>query len=340
MPNILVLGNGFDLYHGLNTRYSDFMKKANSFIQRNSSDLEKKIIESAKSNAIFQYLKNCDSLGDGWIDFEKEIQVIVNSLSKAIRLFEQSAASSLTLTADNPYCLSKKEHSALRFFSKYFIVEYTHKQPTITAKEPYYGYQGIRKQKIIDELRSELDNLIGTLGTYLDHEYQRISSAPKSPQIASVNPDYVINFNYTKTYQHYGIQDSDVFFIHGSLDSSPNNMVLGISDASEQEDNIDFVYFKKYFQRIQKRTGLLDENKFRSGNTPATTYFFGHSLSSHDGEIIRKIQSLSDQMIIFYLNQRDYESKIVNLIDVFGKSKAVAMLETGEIRFEQIFVQK
>ena len=76
-------------------------------------------------------------------------------------------------------------------------------------------------------------------------------------QIKDIRPSYVISFNYTDTYKIYDINPKDVFHVHGSLDKS--NMVLGFDDDNPEE--LDFIYFKKYFQRIQKLTGYMDDKK-------------------------------------------------------------------------------
>lgn len=336
MANILVLGNGFDLYHSLKTRYSDFINAAKKPNFPTNSSTEQKIIDLAERNPIFQYLKTCDSLGDGWIDFENEIRIIVDSLSKLIHQFEHSISRTLSFSINDGRILSKRDQAILLYFKEYFYFNSTSLQQSITINDPYYGQQGIKKQKIIHNLRNNLDNLIESLGLYLDNEYKNTHIDPTSPQISSIFFDYIINFNYTKTYQKYGIGDDKVFFIHGSLGQTPNNMVLGISDADKNESNIDFVYFKKYFQRIQKRTGLIDMNRFDHNTADNTTYFFGHSLSDHDGDIIRKIYDHSGKFIVFYLDQTDYETKIVNLITVFGKDDVMTMIETGNLQFEQI----
>ena len=49
MSNILIIGNGFDIYHGLPTRYNDFLFLAenwNSFIEKYGYFISKKAIVS------------------------------------------------------------------------------------------------------------------------------------------------------------------------------------------------------------------------------------------------------------------------------------------------------
>ena len=57
----------------------------------------------------------------------------------------------------------------------------------------------------------------------------------------------------------------------------------------------------------------------------------GHSLSKTDGDKIIEMENLSLQMIIYYKDQEDYENKVINLINIFGKKDA-----TEKIRFKKI----
>lgn len=166
---------------------------------------------------------------------------------------------------------------------------------------------------------------------------EKRDSLKEIPQIKEIDPSYVISFNYTDTYKIYGIDLEDVFHVHGSLDK--NNMVLGFND--DDEKNLDFIYFKKYFQRIQKLTGYIDNDRFPYKDERGITYgnvttvhFYGHSMDNTDGDIIRKLKKLSDGFVIYKYNQEDFEQKVINLIDVFGKEEATKLIQNGFIKFE------
>lgn len=151
----------------------------------------------------------------------------------------------------------------------------------------------------MEMLIKDLNNLINLLKYYLEEKAINQLAGKTSKQIENINPDYVINFNYTNTYERYGIDREDVCYVHGSVQD--NNIVLGIRDIDEK--NIDSIHFKKFFQRIQKCTDVIDWDRFeyddkirlnRHTNVPKnkmhylnTAYFFGHSLSNTDGDLIR-----------------------------------------------------
>ena len=121
MNSILLLGNGFDLNHMLPTKYQNFLQ-ITDFLTRHysnemhtvgdvlscdvlqqqafdietiysshaevfdSTELDKKIVErliaGAKSNVWFKYLLKCYNKDLGWIDFEKEIAIVLDVFYK------------------------------------------------------------------------------------------------------------------------------------------------------------------------------------------------------------------------------------------------------------------
>lgn len=181
-----------------------------------------------------------------------------------------------------------------------------------------------------------MDEVIELLRRYLVYATEDLDKIDKIQQIADIKPRYVISFNYTYTYKKYGVKDEDVFHVHGRL--LKNNMVLGFND--EDPENLDFVYFKKYFQRIQKLTGYINEARLIDRDADLTPkpiiHFYGHSMDKTDGDIIVKLRSLARGFVIYTYNQEDYEQKVINLIDVFGKKEATELIQTKYIEFVPI----
>lgn len=80
--------------------------------------------------------------------------------------------------------------------------------------------------------------------------------------------DKILSFNYTCTYQRiYGEHPFLEFdYVHGKADLrndiQSTNMVLGIDEYLEgdaRDKDLEFIEFKKFFQRIHKETGGLYE---------------------------------------------------------------------------------
>lgn len=204
-------------------------------------------------------------------------------------------------------------------------------------RQYYSNVYGLNIREIKKVFREHLEGLIRALQIYLKvYVPQACSEILPKPQIKAIDPVYVISFNYTDTYKLYGIASKDVFHVHGSREKY--NMVLGYDDDCPEE--LDFIYFKKYFQRIQKLTGYINREKFDTTDGGLTfsnaviIHFYGHSMDKTDGDIIRELRKSSRGFVIYTYNQEDYEQKVINLIDVFGKEEATKMIQNRFIKFD------
>lgn len=261
-----------------------------------------------------------------WIDCEREIKSIINSFSilfqneNKIRdgLFDEQMVGHLAYTHIKKFGLVMVD----TFMSKYY--------------SEIYGFNKIEIMKL---LKSQLNDLISALEIYLS-TIVGIANLKPIKELDEIHPRYVISFNYTDTYKIYGIDPSNVFHVHGKIDSQPNNMVLGFNDSDPE--NLDFIYFKKYFQRIQKLTGFLERKTILNKNEISgycespTVYFYGHSLDKTDEDIIIELIDLSRKVYIYTKDQEDYEQKVINLISLFEKEKATEMIQQKKIEFVPI----
>lgn len=346
--NILVIGNGFDLAHGLKTKYDDFIeyvknKKYDEPSDGIYTDEIKRIVEVDKNGFINYFLEYANAV-PGWVDMEKLIKDIIEQ-------FQDFFANYKDYVENNFFIENKMGLKISNILEKFGLrtenFKYRNGEKEFELSD-YNKVYGLNTQKIIGKLRKELEGLVRALENYFILEtglnpVDKTSS--KLKQIADIRPSYVISFNYTTTYELYGISEDNVYHVHGKINSNPNNMVLGFND--EDEENLDFVYFKKYFQRIQKRTGYIDEDRFHVlGNqysitdVPVVTHFYGHSMDATDKDVIEKLYDLSKQFIIYYLNQDDYEQKVINLISVFGKENATDDIQQGRIKLVEISQEK
>lgn len=277
----------------------------------------------------------------GWVDLEKLIKEVVNyfeiffencnSFINARESIELNTMDEKTpiqkvrvIDCIYKFNLFNREDSRGYIFSKHMDPIY------------YTNDYGLNKREVLKFLKKQLDEVIELLRRYLVYATEDLDKIDKIQQIADIKPRYVISFNYTYTYKKYGVKDEDVFHVHGRL--LKNNMVLGFND--EDPENLDFVYFKKYFQRIQKLTGYINEARLIDRDADLTPkpiiHFYGHSMDKTDGDIIVKLRSLARGFVIYTYNQEDYEQKVINLIDVFGKKEATELIQTKYIEFVPI----
>lgn len=344
--NILVIGNGYDIAHGLDTRYDDFInfiiteKEGNSSITDPSE--RKFISECIQSNGFINYFLNYVNEVPGWVDLER----LLNEVTRYFEFFFNNYVDFIDGTCRISWdsseidVLNSEMMRAINCVSLFNLFDQGNSHGVYNSmhvdKKYYTNEFGLNKREILNLLKNQLEEVIKLLQIYLtNHVNEKSKSLKKISQIEDIYPSYVISFNYTNTYNIYGIKTEDVFHVHGSLDKS--NLVLGFND--EEPENLDFVYFKKYFQRIQKLTGYIDENRILLPDMGIDDYtivhFYGHSMDKTDEDIIKKLSSLSSGFVIYFYNQRDYEQKVINLIDVFGKECATQMIQTKWIRFVQ-----
>ena len=301
--NILVIGNGFDLAHGLPTRYTDFLdfiksfidcykkaqnnqidwvyydthKESNAFLKKwfssfyendnGQSKAEKeatvKIIEELKENIesniwIEYFLQNPMYQKENWIDFENEISKVIQSLDN-----DMHGLSRIYTIEDDITNLSNS------FLSEVYS-KYTFTTQTINLLANENTSETITFKEIRNRLLDDLNKLIKALEIYLCEYVDKIEIQKKSPDIEELSIDFILSFNYTHTFSKiYDVSNQSkqevtnpFDYIHGEVNINnnieSNNMVLGIDEyllGDRKNKNVEFIAFKKFYQRIFKGTG-------------------------------------------------------------------------------------
>lgn len=413
--NILVIGNGFDLAHGLPTKYGDFLefcKRASRIytyvqgtgchvyeednlnnweINSEIKDALKNAFDSRKLNRInnedethhdnystnnasldefyrcinnnvwLGYFIQCHTfVGENWIDFESEISRVVQSLDELIIVISNGGSH---------LDISKEKQEILMSMIKASKGSLRDNYGNVKAVEKYTQF-----------LNKELERLIRALEIYIVKFVGGILINKNSTDINRLNPDHVLSFNYSDTYEKlYGNgKKIEYDYIHGKADINntieSNNMVLGIDEylpIDRKDKEISFIAFKKYYQRIYKGTGCeykdwmytikesakSIESKLREGypeqipfikftnDARHNLYIFGHSLDVTDKDILRDL-ILNDNVYtkIFYFNKIDLASKIANLVKVIGQDELIrrtgGSTKTIEFKLQQDMVEQ
>lgn len=385
--NILIIGNGFDLYHNLPTRYTDFLiftnewetfkNKYESYLNPKTGKIEQSgydptaqflvplgsygvltnesiiafadyafcfeeshiqyLNEHLNSNVWLQFFKTTNYQKEGWIDFEKEIETVLAFVEKYYnRILPNSVGKILSTVLQSTEC------TLLNTITAYAPAPYKNLNTGLITLFDIYP-EDLKKQKLalLESLKQELDILNKCLGIYLDEFVGRLKCSTYSEQIKELSEVYLLNFNYTYTYKtvYGGRKLSEIHYIHGCL--GEENLVLGISDNFT--DNLDYVYFQKYFQRIQKRTGnayrhWLNETTNSIDDTSSTVYIMGHSLDITDKGILQFffLSHYVEKIVIFYHNQSSYENEIINLVKMFGQDYIIEQTAVERIKFKKL----
>lgn len=380
--NILILGNGFDLAHGLPTKYEDFLEfidvyeeyktilKPGEFIESawraekglrqdyllylgNLCDQKNKIFnrltEMISDNVWINYFQSIRATmqlegREGWIDFEREISVIVQELDSFHSEMVDNLKNGQKITFLTDYGYEKLE--------KFFI---SGEEPDTLAE--------IASMK--DRMLKDLDRLTRALEIYLNDfvNQQRVENT--LPEIEKLKVDKVLSFNYTNTYERiYGTANPSIAYayIHGEAkiehDKESGRLVLGIDEyltGDDRNKNTEFIQFKKFFQRIYKKTGseYIDWLKEYGNNNFETNsgrpgerlniYIFGHSLDVTDKDVLQRfILNEKDRMYkkegaitkttIFYYDHNALGKQIANLVKVIGQDNLISMVHGSDVR--------
>lgn len=368
--NILVIGNGFDLAHGLPTKYGDFLKFVEVIrqvlntkgeeidwkdIHLEIKELIKINMENVRNNIFSQeqiwrelleenfwieyFLQYPMYQKENWIDFESEISNVIQSIDFDMK------NNNLKLDDDDS------------IVSNFYLEKFFHKRLPAAVLDFGEDIQVITFREMRDVLYQDLNKLTRAFEIYLCEYVGKIESVKISKEIKSLGIDHVLSFNYTHTYQKLYDKPKKIKYdyIHGEsrINSTieSNNMVLGIDEylnKKSKDKEIDFIAFKKYYQRIYKKTGSEYKNwvdeiansryenevalrerfpkqiPYKKFNSKHKLYIFGHSLDITDKDVLRDL-ILNDNVYttIYYLNKGVMGQQIANLVKVIGQDELI-----------------
>lgn len=283
---LVIIGNGFDLAHGLKTSYKDFLdwymcRALNQFyIQNHYIDA---LIEIEKRN----------------VSGQQEINKNIKTLEEVLELMGSNMG------------LSIKYHS--NFFHR--IVGSLREKNWVDIERYYFSLlksyfsnnNFSEKIKLVEKLNKEFDFLVEQLAEYIKFVNEYIAHIPKLETISSnynfnhlfstTSKDIrVINFNYTETlYLKRYVKQENIINIHGRVaEMDLNPIIFGYGDESDPtyqsiEDSGDNQYLEHiksfgYFKadNYHKLLSYIDSEIF-------SVYIVGHSCGLSDRVLLSEI---------------------------------------------------
>ena len=407
---VLILGNGFDLAHGLPTRYSDFLEfcsrleviftyrvdgkyediykvnfldgwkisdsiKDMLYVAFKERDIKKTFNDNGiKQTSIFAINKSVQEIhdcltkniwydylnslykenkmkGENWIDFESEVRYIIHIVDQnATRLSQAFDEVAYKMDCD---LLDDEKWDC-------FCNKLNNNWMKITGKTENYrnSIKDFREKSFTD-----LERLTRALELYLSCFVEKLDVDIRIKEITDINPDYIISFNYTNTYERL-YKNKDVFHIHGRCIgdrvSEQNNMVLGIDEywsEDERDCHTNFTIFKKFAQRIRKKTGIdnykylndinriyASDGKHWTGNVDTSTthtdgttfvYIFGHSLDVTDKDILVDYLNNEATAVTVYCKDKGTEGELIaNVIQIIGEKRLLEKANQAPTKIE------
>lgn len=373
---ILILGNGFDLAHGLPTAYKDFMrfcKAVPTILLYKESMSISDAIENADIHSKIKAVIGSELNDDAGILENKTISML-QELNDCIQeniwytYFEKIEGK---MQGDNWIDFESEISEVIEYLDrKIDRLEKKYKRSDfINDRDPRGKITGFFVTIFPDQLLSlfgreirercfnDLEKLTRALEIYLSSFVEKID-CDELNIISEIQPDYVISFNYTDTYKKiYGIKEekTEIFHIHGKCDAGnpmkENNMVLGIDEYWEGRDkdiHTNFSVFKKFVQRIRKKTGAgiytvlkIIENMHEVSNYETLIYVFGHSLDKTDKDILSQLLGHKTSAVKVYCKDKGSEGELIaKMIQLIGQDNLVDKVYANPSKLEFEVIEK
>lgn len=348
--DILILGNGFDIAHGLKTQYSDFLEYCAMQLNR---PLAYKPSDVFFTNMWIRHFLNIQQqLGDTWIDLEREIYNVVKHIAKLPILNTQNYYGQFSIDFNdmrfNFYNFDKYTNEA---FGRYEAGPSGYARCDEHNCISYHVYFSNSKG-IINFLYDQLREFTILFEKYLLDEVlaplEEKSKFQLSLRAIGVNEGskdvHVLSFNYTDTcerlYKYKFNTYCDIkikpVYVHGKAEEGNANLVLGthsfynyLPNSINEAISVDFNIFKKHNQR--HKYGTIEayqelHRKIKKSRSIPVFHIIGHSLDSTDENILKHILlANSDSIINIYYHNEESQERLMHKIDtIIGEDEVMA----------------
>ncbi|MBO7673784.1 MAG: hypothetical protein J6S63_02090 [Atopobiaceae bacterium] len=284
------------------------------------------------------------NIGSGWVDIENEIASIIWSIEDTMihagprqkTLDDTVVCTSLGTMSSlikGLFELEKGLHPALT----------PQTEENCTVLNHFLRSNGVTYRKLRAKLLDDLNVFVAAYENYL-RDYVEHMTATRTPTInkiieslrsvTSLENSHVISFNYTSTLERMlakeGI-DVDVCYVNGRIGTAQDKnatckLVLGMDEHLDDADissMTDFAMFRKYNQRIYKRTDSSYAKWLRAYEGEQVSHeviLMGHSLTASDHGLLRRVFSLpGTRAAIYYKDDDSFGGLLANLTAMMGK---------------------
>lgn len=331
--DILIIGNGFDLAHGMETSYKQFLE----FVNKERLNGDSCYKECYQTNLWMKhFLEIQNYTGDNWINLESAIFDVIRHLKL--------------------YPVRKKQVLSLCMLDSHFnIMSMKLREPYLNETLLKEGYKNPNDPHYITYYFENNNDLINLLYRQL-REFTKIfekyllevvlSKKIKPFEFTLKNPVSILSFNYTDTFEKLYKQDITksaikprYVYVHGRVcDNGKCRLVLGTHsflniDPDNHQLNIPVEYnvFKKHNQRhkyntIEPYQELIQEITNLYKEICPTFHIVGHSLDKTDHNILKHILLANPKSVIniYYHNEEAQERMINNITEIIGEEEVMS----------------
>lgn len=303
MNKLVIIGNGFDLAHGLPTRYTDFISWfwEKEKIRLKDKNNWKHVKEAADNEYTDSAFTTSERVYDCYVYEDENIRLINNTdtFEKDIALIPE---------------FSKK-------IKDNFLRQIYKSKPNkwVDIEKEYFKALKKATDRNVESLNKTMDIIKDELTHYLSTE---IKTPTKNRNItdcfnrllhiddSEFSSLMVLNFNYTSSVEKY-VSKRQVNYIHGKLNDKKNPIIFGYGDETdenyeeiEKKDDNRYLKHMKSFAYLQtpnyrKLFNFLDTGAFE-------IHIMGHSLG------------LSDRLLFTHI----FEHKNFNSVKIYYHQKS------------------
>lgn len=309
MNNLIILGNGFDLSHGLKTRYIDFI----NFI------FESHLQDRNKHKNLINFPDYIDNL-DTFFELAKG-KAFPDHIIKIIK--EREAWTSRREI--------ELRNSLVCSFVRDMVNDRIQSNNWSDIEELYFKILvSASSNEDVVQLNIDFSNLKNALQEYL-HNQQTFSKPMESYHIIFQQlcneQSVILNFNYTDTVNrlyHNEVSKAKLLHIHGELFNDSNPIIFGYAaDENEIGDLIDRNnndYLRNIKRHAYKRTNneaILKE--YLDINKNINVFILGHSCGLSDKLILNEIMNhgnIDSIRVFYYENHDSYFNSHINLFRI------------------------
>jgi hypothetical protein len=295
MNRIIIIGNGFDLAHGLKTSYKDFLEWVKSKIVENPDEYFERINMPSWDICLGTTTPEASAFFRRYYKGSKNLDDFISSYDKCKFTYKNKFLEHLIKThnlenwVDIEEEYSKKLKICLQNYEKSQSIASITKlnQDFIQIKSDLEEYLCLEKGKSV--------TIKVNLTTSITKSFDLGDNVPEP---AELDKTLFLNFNYTsyeKSYIHsYTHPYMQTIHIHGELKNEKNPIIFGYGN----EDTEIYKEIKKInrneFLTNMKWIKYLNANNYKELTTfiksaPYQIYIWGHSCGDSDGTLLKEL---------------------------------------------------
>lgn len=312
MNNLFILGNGFDLSHGMDTFYSHFL---NYIFQEhiNGNQAFNKLIKVPENEEIFD-------LGS-FLEYFGKITNVQSRTGYQI----------------NPLEIFIKNNLGCSFIGELISSRYTEGNWS-DIEELYFRIINFADKRYLDLTNKDFDNFKEALQKYLrlqeENSRQMNSYMKLFSKLLQAGKTMVVNFNYTNTFEKLYIDTmasynkDNIVHIHGELFRENNPIVFGyaaddneVAQLLDKGSNDFLINIKRHQYKKSNQEKRVKE--YLDKTEDINIFIIGHSCGVSDKLILNQILNHPNIItinILYYENYNSFYNSHINIYRISNRN--------------------